>query len=474
MVCLGNICRSPMADGHLRKKVKDLNFDVVVDSAGTANFHIGLAPDNRMIATGAKFGTPIDELRARQFKVADFDNFDDDTKKYFSKGFKDNDYVEDANKRKSDTGKYAVVTNEKGEFLYFNKNGEVSTSPKEGYKLAISTFPKVNEKKATKPTEKQLSLIGKTIEWYNKQVERLKSIRESKERKTLLIENILVNDNKTTNTPQDLKDYTDKVEGFNTINGRVFLKLKGLNKPVGLTRRKLTEQEATALANILLSKAKDKPFYEGLPESLNKLVDRFNYVKNFIVTGLDYYHNINGKKTWIDLSLGKDGGKPGVYVKIGSKDAEWRLLTHDETIRLFKQLDLNISSKIPLDSAFQVFSFDGKSFKEEPSVSYGNFLVQNFPAYQKITPEGKAEDSYIEFGAELGTTEAQFEDTRVEEEPVVSDIEAKKADIEKKRQEELEALPFDEEAKQRLEFAKTKGKERIKPIIKETEKLIIN
>lgn len=76
MVCLGNICRSPMADGHLRKKVKDLNLDVIVDSAGTANYHVGEAPDKRMIATGAKFGTPIDELRARQFKVVDFDNFD--------------------------------------------------------------------------------------------------------------------------------------------------------------------------------------------------------------------------------------------------------------------------------------------------------------------------------------------------------------------------------------------------------------
>jgi len=76
MVCLGNICRSPMADGHLRKKVKAEKLNVVVDSAGTANFHVGEAPDYRMIATGAKFGTPIDELRARQFNVADFDNFD--------------------------------------------------------------------------------------------------------------------------------------------------------------------------------------------------------------------------------------------------------------------------------------------------------------------------------------------------------------------------------------------------------------
>jgi len=76
MVCLGNICRSPMADGHLRKKVKDLKLNVFVDSAGTANYHVGKAPDKRMISTGAKFGTPIDDLRARQFKATDFDKFD--------------------------------------------------------------------------------------------------------------------------------------------------------------------------------------------------------------------------------------------------------------------------------------------------------------------------------------------------------------------------------------------------------------
>lgn len=76
MVCLGNICRSPMADGLLRKKVKDAALKVEVDSAGTSNHHSGEAPDPRMRATAKKMGFPIDELRARQFTVADFDNFD--------------------------------------------------------------------------------------------------------------------------------------------------------------------------------------------------------------------------------------------------------------------------------------------------------------------------------------------------------------------------------------------------------------
>ena len=76
MVCLGNICRSPMADGLLRKKVKENNLSVEVDSAGTGDWHVGEAPDPRMRETAKKFGTPIDELRGRQFKVSDFDKFD--------------------------------------------------------------------------------------------------------------------------------------------------------------------------------------------------------------------------------------------------------------------------------------------------------------------------------------------------------------------------------------------------------------
>lgn len=76
MVCLGNICRSPLADGLLRQKVKNAQLAVVVDSAGTANYHIGEAPDHRMRQTAKKFNYSIDELRARQFTVNDFDQFD--------------------------------------------------------------------------------------------------------------------------------------------------------------------------------------------------------------------------------------------------------------------------------------------------------------------------------------------------------------------------------------------------------------
>jgi protein-tyrosine phosphatase len=76
MVCLGNICRSPMADGLLRRKVKEQNLNVLVDSAGTSNYHIGSPPDQRMIETAKSRGTEIQDLRARQFSKNDFQDFD--------------------------------------------------------------------------------------------------------------------------------------------------------------------------------------------------------------------------------------------------------------------------------------------------------------------------------------------------------------------------------------------------------------
>lgn len=74
MVCLGNICRSPLAEGLLREKTKHLSVDV--DSAGTAAYHVNEAPDVRSIKTGRVHGINISGLRGRQFEVADFDTFD--------------------------------------------------------------------------------------------------------------------------------------------------------------------------------------------------------------------------------------------------------------------------------------------------------------------------------------------------------------------------------------------------------------
>lgn len=73
---MGNICRSPIAEGILRQKVKDQGLNIETDSAGTSSFHIGEAPDRRMRATAKQNGVDIDDLRARQFVPADFDRFD--------------------------------------------------------------------------------------------------------------------------------------------------------------------------------------------------------------------------------------------------------------------------------------------------------------------------------------------------------------------------------------------------------------
>ena len=77
-VCLGNICRSPSADAVLRKKVIDAGLSelVQVDSAGTAHWHAGEAPDARSIAAGQKRGYDLAVLRARQVTAADFEQFD--------------------------------------------------------------------------------------------------------------------------------------------------------------------------------------------------------------------------------------------------------------------------------------------------------------------------------------------------------------------------------------------------------------
>lgn len=76
MVCLGNICRSPLADGLLRKKVALHQLDVIVDSAGTSGFHSGQKPDLRMIDTAKKFECDLSILRARQFVKEDYKAFD--------------------------------------------------------------------------------------------------------------------------------------------------------------------------------------------------------------------------------------------------------------------------------------------------------------------------------------------------------------------------------------------------------------
>lgn len=76
MVCLGNICRSPLAEGILRYKAEQNNLNIIIDSAGTSNYHIGEHPDSRTISNARKHGLDVSKLKARQFSERDFDDFD--------------------------------------------------------------------------------------------------------------------------------------------------------------------------------------------------------------------------------------------------------------------------------------------------------------------------------------------------------------------------------------------------------------
>ncbi len=73
MVCLGNICRSPLAEGILQHKVNDNH---LIDSAGTGDWHVGEQPDRRSIAVAKKYGVDISDQRAMHFNPIFFEEFD--------------------------------------------------------------------------------------------------------------------------------------------------------------------------------------------------------------------------------------------------------------------------------------------------------------------------------------------------------------------------------------------------------------
>ncbi|HPF11949.1 MAG TPA: low molecular weight protein-tyrosine-phosphatase [Flavobacteriaceae bacterium] len=74
MVCLGNICRSPLAEGILKSKVDPAK--VQVDSAGTGGWHVGELPDSRSIEVAQKYGIDITDQRGRKFSAYDFEQYD--------------------------------------------------------------------------------------------------------------------------------------------------------------------------------------------------------------------------------------------------------------------------------------------------------------------------------------------------------------------------------------------------------------
>jgi protein-tyrosine phosphatase len=75
-VCLGNICRSPLAEAAFRREAERLGLDVEIDSAGTGDWHLGHPPDRRAAAVAAKNGVDISHLRARRVTPEDFRHFD--------------------------------------------------------------------------------------------------------------------------------------------------------------------------------------------------------------------------------------------------------------------------------------------------------------------------------------------------------------------------------------------------------------
>lgn len=77
-VCLGNICRSPLAEGVMRHLVRERGLDgrIEVDSAGTAAWHVGSPPDPRSTDVAARHGVSLEGLRARRVRPADFERFD--------------------------------------------------------------------------------------------------------------------------------------------------------------------------------------------------------------------------------------------------------------------------------------------------------------------------------------------------------------------------------------------------------------
>ena len=104
MVCLGNICRSPLAEGILSSKISKMK--VTVDSAGTAGYHIGSKPDPRAIDIAKKNNIDISSLRARKFERSDFINFDKiyvmDKNNYYD--------INDLAENKGQTSKVILIT----------------------------------------------------------------------------------------------------------------------------------------------------------------------------------------------------------------------------------------------------------------------------------------------------------------------------------------------------------------------------
>ena len=135
MVCLGNICRSPLAEGILKSKAT--TYQIFVDSAGTSAYHVDNQPDERSIIVAEKHGINISNQRARKFIAADFDNFDiiyamDESNFY--------DIVK-LSRNNSDKQKVRMILNE----IHPNKNNSVPDPYYGGNEGFENVFQMLNE-----------------------------------------------------------------------------------------------------------------------------------------------------------------------------------------------------------------------------------------------------------------------------------------------------------------------------------------
>ena len=135
MVCLGNICRSPLAEGILKSKLPSEEF--IVDSAGTGDYHIGSTPDNRSIKVAKKYGLDISNQRGRQFTELDFIKFDIiyvmDSSNY--------ENVIRLARNENDKNKVKMILNE----IYPNQNYDVPDPYTGGIQGFESTFKMLDE-----------------------------------------------------------------------------------------------------------------------------------------------------------------------------------------------------------------------------------------------------------------------------------------------------------------------------------------
>ena len=141
MVCLGNICRSPLAEGILQKKAAEVDLNWTVDSAGTNGYHIGEAPHHLSQKIARENNIDISHQRARKFVKDDFDRFD----KIYAMADDVLDDIKHISKEKFDNKKAVLLLDE----LYPGKKKDVPDpwyGPEAGYHEAFKLIEQACEK----------------------------------------------------------------------------------------------------------------------------------------------------------------------------------------------------------------------------------------------------------------------------------------------------------------------------------------